>query len=158
MASLFVKIIEKYPNESPINENWIISPYAPTPTIIEAARALYENHSVEDITRHEADEVSTDQIIHYVLEVIKHSKENGKKSICFVIGVPGAGKTLVGLDVAIKQTYQGVDEPVEDEGAVYLSGNGPSILQDIVYLGSKLFEPNGKRFVSKLYTFDILKA
>ena len=52
---------------------------------------------------------------------------NGEKSICFVTGVPGAGKTLVGLDVAIKQTYQGHDEPVEDEGAVYLSGNGPLV-------------------------------
>lgn len=127
LATLFEKIIEKYPNESQVNEKWIISPYAPTPTIIEAARALYENHSVEDITRHEADKVSTDQTINYVLDVIKHSKENGKKSICFVTGVPGAGKTLVGLDVAIKQTYQGGDKPVEDEGAVYLSGNGPLV-------------------------------
>ena len=127
LTTLFKKIIDKYPNESPINENWIISPYAPTPTIIEAARALYENHSVEDITRHEADKISTDQTINYVLDVIKHSKENGKKSICFVTGVPGAGKTLVGLDVAIKQTYQGGDEPIEDEGAVYLSGNGPLV-------------------------------
>lgn len=54
-------------------------------------------------------------------------KKTGKKSICFVTGVPGAGKTLVGLDVAIKQTYQGKDEPVDDEGAVYLSGNGPLV-------------------------------
>lgn len=127
LSNLFEKVLEKYPNESPVNENWIISPYAPTPTIIEAARALYENHSVEDITRHEADKASTDQTINYVLEVIKNSKENGKKSICFVTGVPGAGKTLVGLDVAIKQTYQGRDEPIEDEGAVYLSGNGPLV-------------------------------
>ena len=59
--------------------------------------------------------------------VIKESKEKQKKSICFVTGVPGAGKTLVGLDVAIKQTYQGNDEPVKDEGAVYLSGNGPLV-------------------------------
>ena len=66
-------------------------------------------------------------IINYVLDVIKHSKKKGKKSICFVTGVPGAGKTLVGLDVAIKQTYQGGDEPIEDEGAVYLSGNGPLV-------------------------------
>ncbi|MDY3890686.1 MAG: DNA/RNA helicase domain-containing protein [Bacilli bacterium] len=124
---LFEKIIEKYPSESPVDEHWIISPYAPTPTIIEAARTLYENHSVENITRHEADKVSTDQTISYVLDVIKKSKEKGKKSICFVTGVPGAGKTLVGLDVAIKQTYQGNDEPVEDEGAVYLSGNGPLV-------------------------------
>lgn len=106
--------------------NWIISPYSPTPTIIEAARTLYENHSVEDITRHEADDASTDATISYVLEVINYSKENSLKSICFVTGVPGAGKTLVGLDVAIKQTYQD-GEKSEDSGAVYLSGNGPLV-------------------------------
>lgn len=124
---LISAVIERFPNESPVNENWIISPYAPTPTIIEAARTLYESHSVENITRHEADKVSTDQTIAYILDVIQKSKENQEKSICFVTGVPGAGKTLVGLDVAIRQTYQGQDEPVEDEGAVYLSGNGPLV-------------------------------
>ena len=127
LYSIISKVIEAFPNETPVDPNWIISPYAPTPTIIEAARSLYENHSVEDITRHEADEVSTDRTIAYVLNVIKKSKENKKKSICFVTGVPGAGKTLVGLDVAIKQTYQGGTDPVEDEGAVYLSGNGPLV-------------------------------
>ena len=120
-------VLKKYPNEESVDENWIISPYAPTPTIIEAARALYENHSVENITRHEADEVSTDRTIAYILKVIHDSKAKQKKSICFVTGVPGAGKTLVGLDVAIKQTYQGQDEPIQDEGAVYLSGNGPLV-------------------------------
>ena len=120
-------VLSAYPNENPVEYNWIISPYAPTPTIIEAAKSLYENHSVENITRHEADDVCTDRTISYILEVIKKSKEKKKKSICFVTGVPGAGKTLVGLDVAIKQTYQGGDVPVEDEGAVYLSGNGPLV-------------------------------
>lgn len=120
-------VLDTYPNEKPIDENWIISPYAPTPTIIEAAKALYETHSVENITRHEADNVSTDRTIAYILKVIADSKANKKKSICFVTGVPGAGKTLVGLDVAIKQTYQGQDEPVHDEGAVYLSGNAPLV-------------------------------
>lgn len=120
-------VLKKFPDEIPIERNWIISPYAPTPTIIEAARSLYENHSVEDIIRHEADEVFTDRTIGYILHVIKKSKEEQRKSICFVTGVPGAGKTLVGLDVAIKQTYQGGDKPVEDEGAVYLSGNGPLV-------------------------------
>ncbi len=127
ILQLIIKVLQKFPNELPINSNWIISPYAPTPTIIEAARSLYENHSVEDITRHEADEVYTDRTISYILDVIKKSKEQRKKSICFVTGVPGAGKTLVGLDVAIKQTYQGQSEPVKDEGAVYLSGNGPLV-------------------------------
>ncbi len=127
LYNLIIDVLNKFPNETPVDQNWIISPYAPTPTIIEAARALYENHSVEDITRHEADKVSTDRTIAYILDVIKESKEKQKKSICFVTGVPGAGKTLVGLDVAIKQTYQGHDKPVEDEGAVYLSGNGPLV-------------------------------
>ena len=127
LFELITKVIDRHPYEMPINENWIISPYSPTPTIIEAARSLYENHSVEDITRHEADKVSTDRTIAYVLNVINKSKRDQKKSICFVTGVPGAGKTLVGLDVAIKQTYQGNNEPVKDEGAVYLSGNGPLV-------------------------------
>ena len=112
-------------NNEPLDD-WLISPYAPTPTIIEAARTLFENHSVEDITRHEADKVSTDRTINYILEVIRLSKVERKKSICFVTGVPGAGKTLVGLDVAIKQTYK--DGALDKEnGAVYLSGNGPLV-------------------------------
>lgn len=127
ISKLIAEVLRKFPNESPVDPNWIISPYAPTPTIIEAARTLYESHSVEDITRHEADKVSTDRTIAYILEVIQKSKKNQEKSICFVTGVPGAGKTLVGLDVAIKQTYQGQDKPVKDEGAVYLSGNGPLV-------------------------------
>lgn len=107
--------------------DWIISPYTPTPTIIEAARSLYENHSVEDITRHEADKVTTDATISYILEIIHRSKRYGEKSICFVTGVPGAGKTLVGLDVAVKQSYQDNGAFNEEDGAVYLSGNGPLV-------------------------------
>lgn len=124
---LISEVLKQFPEEKPVDLNWVISPYAPTPTIIEAARTLYESHSVEDITRHEADQVTTDQTISEILNVIKKSKENGEKSICFVTGVPGAGKTIVGLDVAVKQTYQGFESPVEDEQAVYLSGNGPLV-------------------------------
>lgn len=127
LLKLINEVLVKFPNETSIDNNWVISPYAPTPTIIEAAKALYKNHSVENITRHEADDVFIDRTIAYILAVIKKSKENKEKSICFVTGVPGAGKTLVGLDVAIKQTYQGNPEPVKDEGAVYLSGNGPLV-------------------------------
>lgn len=128
LQELIVKVLEHskaYIDEEPI-ENWLISPYAPTPTIIEAARTLYENHSVEEITRHEADKVSTDTTINYILQVIQQSKEKQSKSICFVTGVPGAGKTLVGLDVAIKQTYKD-GEFDKENGAVYLSGNGPLV-------------------------------
>ena len=127
ISKIIEAVIAEFPGQTPVNPDWIISPYAPTPTIIEAARALYENHSVENITRHEADDASTDRTIACILKVIHDSKQAQKKSICFVTGVPGAGKTLVGLDVAVKQTYQGQDEPVKDEGAVYLSGNGPLV-------------------------------
>ena len=127
LFDVIAQVLNIFPNETVVNKDWIISPYAPTPTIVEAAKTLYENHSVENITRHEADKVSTDQTISYILDVIHKSKLNREKSICFVTGVPGAGKTLVGLDVAVKQTYQGKDTPVEDEGAVYLSGNGPLV-------------------------------
>ena len=145
---LIDKVISHYPNECEIDANWVISPYAPTPTIIEAARTLYESHSVENITRHEADDVSTDRTISYILDVINKSKEYGEKSICFVTGVPGAGKTLVGLDVAIKQTYQGNNEPVEDEGAVYLSGNGPLV----AVLNEALAQDNKKKNPKKNLT------
>lgn len=127
LFDVIAQVLDRFPKETAVNQDWIISPYAPTPTIVEAAKTLYENHSVENITRHEADKVSTDQTISYILDVIQKSKLNREKSICFVTGVPGAGKTLVGLDVAVKQTYQGKDTPVEDEGAVYLSGNGPLV-------------------------------
>lgn len=138
---LLSEVLREYPNEPHISPDWIISPYAPTPTIIEAAKTLYENHSVENITRHEADKVSTDKTIAYILKVIHDSKQSQKKSICFVTGVPGAGKTLVGLEVAIRQTYQGNTEPVKDEGAVYLSGNGPLV----AVLTEALAQDNFKR-------------
>ena len=125
-------------------DNWLISPYAPTPTIIEAARTLFENHSVEDITRHEADKVSTDRTINYILNVIRQSKAQRLKSICFVTGVPGAGKTLVGLDVAIKQTYKD-GELDKENGAVYLSGNGPLV----AVLTEALARDNQKKCIAK---------
>lgn len=124
---LMKDVINHFPNETEVNPNWVISPYAPTPTIIQAARTLYENHSVENITRHEADKVSTDETIACILDIISKSKADNEKSICFVTGVPGAGKTLVGLEVAVKQSYQENSGSESDEGAVYLSGNGPLV-------------------------------
>lgn len=83
LQELIHKVIEKYPDLPPLEENWIISPYAPTPTIIEAARTLYESHSVEDITRHEADKVSTDATISCILDVIEKASVTAKRaSVC----------------------------------------------------------------------------
>ena len=126
-------------------ENWVFSPYAPTPTIIEAARALYETHSVEDITRHEADNVTTDATISYIMDVIEQTKREGSKSICFVTGVPGAGKTLVGLEVAVKQSYNEDGDLNNEDGAIYLSGNGPLV----AVLTEALARDNNKKLREK---------
>ena len=101
-------------------EDWARSRYAPTPTIIEAARSLYLNHSVEDITKHESEGAQLETTTRYVQQVIRETKARKGKGICFVTGVPGAGKTLVGLNVAVQQE-EGQDL------AVYLSGNAPLV-------------------------------
>ena len=114
------RILETTPLQTPIDAHeWLYSRYNPTPTIIQAASALYMNHSVEDITKHEADKAGIDTCTALILNIIRKSKLNRQKSICFVTGVPGAGKTLVGLNVAIQQE--------KGDLAVYLSGNGPLV-------------------------------
>ena len=105
--------------------DWVRSRYEPTPTIVEAASALYNQHSVEEITRHEAEGEQLERTTKYVMQVIHETKERKGKSICFVTGVPGAGKTLVGLNVAIQQSEQVTNG--KRDLAVYLSGNGPLV-------------------------------
>lgn len=106
---------------------WEKSEYLPTPTIVEAAQALYRGHNVHDITRSDAGAenltVTTDEIN----RIIEYSKQNHKKSICFVTGVPGAGKMLVRLNIAIQRS-----DAKEGEHAVFLSGNYPlvTVLQE----------------------------
>lgn len=106
---------------------WINSLYMPTPTIVEAAQALYRGHNVEDISRNDASAINLTTTTQAVNNIIEYSKTNHKKSICFITGVPGAGKTLAGLNIAIDR--QKVDE---NEHAVFLSGNGPlvAVLQE----------------------------
>lgn len=101
-------------------DGWIKGRYSPTPTIIEAAIKLYQEHSVKDIIRNEAENLSI--TTNTISEIIKKSEKEKKKSICFITGVPGAGKTLCGLDIAIKN----LDES-EGQRSVYLSGNGPLV-------------------------------
>lgn len=108
-------------------QEWISSGYLPTPTIIEAAQALYGSHDVADITRSEADGASIASTSNTINEIIEESKNNKRKSICFVTGVPGAGKTLVGLNIASQHA-----NPDDALYSVFLSGNGPlvAVLQE----------------------------
>jgi hypothetical protein len=101
---------------------WEEGRYHPTPTIIEAAMALYGGHKVEEISKKDAGAENLAVTSSTVNEIIKASKANSWKSICFVTGVPGAGKTLVGLDIATKH-YDKHSELY----SVFLSGNGPLV-------------------------------
>lgn len=99
---------------------WVQGRYKPTPTIVEAAIALYARHDVADISR--SDAANLGQTSGFLNRVINTARREGRKAICFVTGVPGAGKTLVGLDVATQST-----NAEAELHAVYLSGNGPLV-------------------------------
>jgi hypothetical protein len=101
---------------------WGEGSYSPTPTIIEAARSLYARHTVHDITRSDAGAVNLAVTSAAVERIIAEARARKRKAIVFVTGVPGAGKTLVGLNVA---TRHGTRDDAAH--AVYLSGNGPLV-------------------------------
>lgn len=101
---------------------WSRSGYMPTPTIVEAALALYSRHDVKDITRSEAGADNLGVVAARVEKIIEGAKVNKRKAICFITGVPGAGKTLAGLNLATSRAEQH-----SDEHAVFLSGNGPLV-------------------------------
>lgn len=106
---------------------WKTGRYSPTPTIMEAALSLYRGHSVAEISRSDAGAINLGQTSEAVSEIIAEAKEKRRKAICFVTGVPGAGKTLVGLNIATKY----IDKS-DAHHSVFLSGNGPlvKILQE----------------------------
>lgn len=125
LRDAFATVLESIPHDTQIlvtDDVWAKSGYEPTPTIIEAAIALYEENTVEDITKHGGD---IDNASLELLNIINYCRDNNRKGICFITGVPGAGKTLIGLNTAIDQFNKG-------EKAVYLSGNFPlvNVLQE----------------------------
>lgn len=119
IADIIRRSVSIFPSNQIDNYLWSISRYAPTPTIIEAAQALYKNHSVKDISRSDADNLTDTS--DYIFRVIEQAKVEQNKVICFVTGVPGAGKTLVGLNISTQSAGK------EGANAVYLSGNGPLV-------------------------------
>ena len=101
---------------------WESGRYQPTPTIIEAAMALYSGHSVSEISRSDASAINLRDTSDAISKIIRLSKEKSHKSLCFVTGVPGSGKTLVGLNIATNH----IDKN-NDLYSVFLSGNGPLV-------------------------------
>jgi hypothetical protein len=101
---------------------WANGAYRPTPTIIEAAEALYRGHDVTEISRSGAGDENLPRTAAAIEKVVDRMKANGGKAICFVTGVPGAGKTLAGLNIAAGRLARDVGED-----ATFLSGNGPLV-------------------------------
>jgi hypothetical protein len=124
LAAVVEQAVETIPAQPAFRVNeWAHSGYKPTPTIVEAAQALYRDHSVREISRSDAGATNLTHTTDCIFEIIEQSKRNQKKSICFVTGVPGAGKTLAGLNIAVQRL-----QPGEEEHAVFLSGNGPLVM------------------------------
>lgn len=122
IAKYITEVSLKFIQDEIIPDDWINSLYMPTPTIIEAAQALYLGHNVEDISRNDASAKNLNQTTKAINKIIDYSKANDRKSICFITGVPGAGKTLAGLNITVER-----QKIAEDEHAVFLSGNGPLV-------------------------------
>ncbi|CAN1538816.1 Domain of unknown function DUF2075 [Methylophilaceae bacterium] len=121
--SKIITLANNQVTEDPINADvWLDSIYKPTPTIIEAAQALYQGHNVEEISRSDAGAINLSRTAKAISSIIEDCKKNNKKAICFLTGVPGAGKTLAGLNLA--NSWHNEDD---SEHAVFLSGNGPLV-------------------------------
>ncbi|TDQ33384.1 DNA/RNA helicase domain-containing protein [Zeaxanthinibacter enoshimensis] len=143
--------------------DWEQAIYKPTPTIVEAAQALYKGHKVQEISRSDAGAINLTKTANCLNSIIVNSKCSGSKSICFVTGVPGAGKTLAGLNIANERMK--IDE---EEHAVFLSGNGPlvqvlreALARDVVetskYSGNRISKKDTSRktnaFIQNIHHF-----
>jgi hypothetical protein len=149
-------VLDFFHDTNYINENeFTTGSYSPTPTIIEAAVSLFNNHSVEAITRSDSGATNLKVTTKYVSSLIEHAKQNKKKLICFVTGVPGAGKTLVGLNVAIDHL-----DKEKGDSSVFLSGNAPlvAVLQEALTRDKVLQEKLRGNKITKKIARESVKA
>lgn len=102
---------------------WDSSAYRPFPTIIEAAEALYAEHDVREIAHSHAGATNLSVTSDRLIEIIREAQSQRTKVLCFVTGVPGAGKTLAGLNVVHNPRLREQDSAP----GIFLSGNGPLV-------------------------------
>jgi hypothetical protein len=116
---------------------WLEGDYAPLPTLIAAAKMIFSNERLPAIKRAESYGVA--KAVQRLKEIVKNSELNSERALAFVSGVPGAGKTLVGLQFVYEESDQ-------DSQAIFLSGNGPlvEVLRDAL---------KSKAFVSDLHAY-----
>jgi hypothetical protein len=125
LAGNIIQTIDKWGDTNQLYDykKWNNSDYSPTPTIVEAARDLYAGKEVIEISQSHARKAKLAKTTKAVVDAIKLARKNNEKIICFITGVPGAGKTLAGLNIAHDKQLQGEGKPL----ATFISGNSPLI-------------------------------
>ena len=107
-----------YTGDNSWEDSWEKGIYKATPTIIKAACEMWERQNVRGLDFGESDKDTRLAAEDYVMEIVQKAKNEKTKSIVFVTGVPGAGKTLVGLGLSVR---------CQNDGASMLSGNDPLV-------------------------------
>lgn len=98
---------------------WIAAAYKPVPTIIEAAARLFSRNSVADIAEARADTDNLTRTTTAILRALEAARAREERVVIFVTGVPGAGKTLCGLNIVFGEHRR--------EGTAFLTGNAPLV-------------------------------
>jgi hypothetical protein len=101
-------------------DGWDESPYYPVPTIIDAALALKSGLSIREVAHSEASEHEIGHVRETIQTYVDDARAAGRHTICFLTGVPGSGKTLVGLSLAHSDENR-------NEAIHFMSGNGPLV-------------------------------
>jgi hypothetical protein len=155
LPQVFEEVLSFVEGEALDAAAWESGSYSPTPTIIEAASALYKGHSVAEISRSDAGAKNLHETTEAISEVIRQAREDRHKAICFVTGVPGAGKTLIGLNIATKHL-----NAEDDTYSVFLSGNGPlvKVLQEALARDKVAREEEQGRAITKKKAYSEVKA
>lgn len=156
LKGTIINILKVFDDKTKINAiDYVTGSYSPTPSIIQAAIKLYNHHNVVEITRNDADVKNLSVTTDYISETIKQAKSNKKKIICFVTGVPGAGKTLVGLKIATEHL-----DKSKGNTSVFLSGNKPlvDILQEALTRDRVVQEKRKGNKITKKQAKESVKA
>jgi hypothetical protein len=112
--------IEDASKSQTLVEAWDDSPYFPIPSILEAALALRSGLSIREIAHSEASENEIEDVRHAVQKCLDRARAESRHAICFLTGVPGSGKTLVGLSLAHSSENK-------TDSIHFMSGNGPLV-------------------------------
>ncbi|MFM7223814.1 MAG: DNA/RNA helicase domain-containing protein, partial [Actinomycetota bacterium] len=123
---------------------WLNAPYRPLPSLVDAARRIFRDEPLPHVRKAEA--VGIPETVELLGRLVDQCAADGGRMLAFVTGVPGAGKTLVGLRLVYERS--------ETHGrATFLSGNGPlvQVLQDA--LQSRVFVRDLHAFI-KTYALN----